>query len=84
MSSSPTSALPDEDGYSFIRQARARENTVAERIPAIALTAFARPDDRDRALAAGYQVHMSKPFESKRLIAEVLKLVAARVKERAG
>ena len=57
--------MPDEDGYSLMRKIRAweRENGRERRIPAIALTAYARAEDRRKALEAGYQVHISKPIE---------------------
>jgi CheY-like chemotaxis protein len=61
-------AIPDEDGYDLIRQVRARGYD-ADTLPAIALTAFARREDRDRALAAGYQAHLSKPVGAGELLA---------------
>jgi CheY-like chemotaxis protein len=53
--------LPHEDGYSLIRQVRALASGSADRVPAMALTAYARPEDRDKALAAGFQMHLAKP-----------------------
>jgi CheY-like chemotaxis protein len=53
--------LPDVDGYELIRRIRSRSDAVA-RIPAVALTAFARHEDRTRAMRAGFQGHISKPF----------------------
>jgi signal transduction histidine kinase len=55
--------LPGEDGYSLIRRLRARGAQRGGDLPAIALTAYAGPDDRERAIAAGYQLHLAKPFE---------------------
>jgi CheY-like chemotaxis protein len=55
--------MPEEDGYSLIRKVRSREASSGERIPAIALTAYARAEDRVRALSAGFQVHVPKPIE---------------------
>jgi len=52
--------MPDVDGYSLIRLVRALPGE-AGRLPAIALTAYARPEDRQRAIDAGYQVHLAKP-----------------------
>jgi CheY-like chemotaxis protein len=66
--------LLDEDGYSFIARVRAREGGSADRVPALALTAYGRPEDRDRALAAGYQVHVGKPFVPGQVIATVARL----------
>ena len=63
--------LPDEDGYSLIRRVRARPRSEGGGIPAIALTAFARPEDRTRALHAGFQVHVAKPVEPAELVAVV-------------
>jgi signal transduction histidine kinase/ActR/RegA family two-component response regulator len=63
--------LPDEDGYSLIRRVRARPRSEGGSIPAIALTAFARPEDRRRALHAGFQVHLAKPVEPAELVAMV-------------
>ena len=61
--------LPAEDGYSLI--ARIRELETAQdlsRVPAIALTAFARGEDRQRALAAGFQRHLAKPVDQAELV----------------
>jgi signal transduction histidine kinase/ActR/RegA family two-component response regulator len=55
--------MPDEDGYSLLRKVRGLAEP-ARRIPAIALTAYARPEDRQRALAAGFQLHVPKPVRS--------------------
>jgi PAS domain S-box-containing protein len=56
--------MPDEDGYSLIRKVRARERERHERrLPAIAVTAYASPRDRDQAVAAGYDSHLAKPIE---------------------
>jgi PAS domain S-box-containing protein len=61
--------MPDQDGYEFIRQVRAREATSQTRkVPALALTAYARVQDRMRALIAGYDTHVSKPLESGELV----------------
>ncbi len=59
--------IPGEDGYDLIRQIRAR-GFDAERLPAIALTAYARIEDRERALKAGYQRHLSKPLDVGQLV----------------
>jgi PAS domain S-box-containing protein len=55
--------MPGEDGYSLIRQVREREASTGEHVPAIALSAYARGEDRLRALIAGYQLHVSKPVD---------------------
>jgi PAS domain S-box-containing protein len=56
--------MPDEDGYSLIRRLRAAEREGLERrLPAIAVTAYASATDRDQAIAAGYDAHVTKPIE---------------------
>jgi signal transduction histidine kinase/ActR/RegA family two-component response regulator len=66
--------MPLKDGYQFIREVRQLGAGDGGRIPAIALTAFARSEDRTRSLLAGYQVHLSKPIESPELVAAVASL----------
>ncbi len=61
--------MPDTDGYEFLRLVRAMGNNRSGKIPAIALTAFARSEDRTRAMMSGYQVHLSKPVSAAELIA---------------
>lgn len=56
--------MPGKDGYEFIRELRSREAAEGGQIPAIALTAFARSEDRTLAIVAGYQIHVTKPIES--------------------
>jgi CheY-like chemotaxis protein len=63
--------MPDEDGYSLMRKVRALEPEEGGKIPAVALTAYAREEDRMRALLAGFQVHVSKPVNPTELIAVV-------------
>jgi CheY-like chemotaxis protein len=66
--------MPETDGYSFIRSVRALPADAGGRIPAIALTAFARSEDRTRAMIAGYQIHVAKPIEPHELLATVASL----------
>jgi CheY-like chemotaxis protein len=66
--------MPDEDGYSLIRRVRAREPERGGDIPALALTAYARIEDRAAAIAAGYQQHAVKPIEPAELAAAVATL----------
>ena len=66
--------MPDVDGYEFLRRVRALGPARGGKIPAIALTAFARSEDRTRALMAGYSVHVSKPVEPQELMATVASL----------
>jgi PAS domain S-box-containing protein len=73
--------LPEMDGYQLLEQLRRKESVDRASMPAIALTAFARSEDRTRALLAGYQAHLAKPIESTELIATVAsfaELVTAR------
>jgi PAS domain S-box-containing protein len=63
--------MPDEDGYSLIAKIRSLSKEKGGRIPAIALTAYARVEDRVRALRAGFQVHVPKPVEPVELAAVV-------------
>jgi CheY-like chemotaxis protein len=52
-------AMPGEDGYAFLRDLRAADH----RIPVVALTAFGRPEDRDRALRSGFNAFLKKPVD---------------------
>lgn len=70
--------MPDQDGYEFIRRVRALEGEHARRVPAIAVTAFARSEDKRLALAAGYQSHVSKPVDAAELVAVAASLVSQR------
>jgi ATP-binding cassette subfamily B protein len=71
--------LPDDTGYSVLRQVRGFEEErhipLAERMPAIALTGFARPEDRMRALVAGFQMHLAKPALPGELLALIGRLL---------
>lgn len=67
--------MPGEDGYSLIAKVREREtNRNGGRLPAIALTAHARLEDRLRAVAAGFQHHVAKPIEPTELVTVILSL----------
>jgi CheY-like chemotaxis protein len=67
-------AMPEEDGYVLIRKIRARSPEQGGDIPAVALTAYAKIEDRVRILAAGYQMYLSKPADPSELIAVVASL----------
>ncbi|HYE14479.1 MAG TPA: response regulator, partial [Pyrinomonadaceae bacterium] len=67
--------MPDQDGYDLIDRVRALPATRGGRVPAIALTAYARVEDRMHALRAGYQMHMPKPVELAELVAVAASLV---------
>jgi CheY-like chemotaxis protein len=70
--------MPGKDGYEFIREVRALTPEQGGRTTAIALTAFARSEDRARAMLAGYQLHMPKPVEAHELIVTVASLADKR------
>jgi CheY-like chemotaxis protein/anti-sigma regulatory factor (Ser/Thr protein kinase) len=73
--------MPLEDGYELIRKVRARAHPNAQ-IPAVALTAYARFEDRMRALRAGFQMHVAKPVEPAELITIVHSLLQFQGKPR--
>jgi PAS domain S-box-containing protein len=66
--------MPGEDGYALIRQLRALSQEQGGRIPAVALTAYARAEDRTQALLAGFQLHISKPVNQAELAAVIANL----------
>ena len=67
--------MPGADGYELIRMVRELPARRGGKIPAIALTAYARTEDRLRALRAGYQMHISKPVELAELVAVMASLI---------
>jgi CheY-like chemotaxis protein len=67
--------MPGEDGYSMLRRIRQGTDAHARTIPALAVSAYAREEDRIRSLSAGFQMHMAKPFEPAELAAAVSRLV---------
>jgi len=67
--------MPDADGYEFIRRVRTAKSATTRLLPAIAVTAYADPEDRIRATVAGYQAHLSKPVDSALVAASVASLV---------
>jgi len=66
--------MPGEDGYSLIKQVRALSADEGGETPAITLTAFARSEDRRRAMLAGFDIHVAKPVEPGELVAVVARL----------
>jgi signal transduction histidine kinase/ActR/RegA family two-component response regulator len=66
--------MPGEDGYALIRQVRALGAENSGTVPSAALTAYARPEDRVKAVLAGFQMHLAKPVEPAELIATVASL----------
>jgi CheY-like chemotaxis protein len=71
-------AMPDMDGFEFMRQVRRASDPALRQIPAAALTAYARSEDRAKALRSGFALHLSKPIDP----AELLSAVAALSKRR--
>lgn len=68
-------SMPEIDGYMLIHQMRTLTPEQGGQIPAIALTAFARNDDQQKALKAGFQIHLPKPLNPEELIAAITQLV---------
>ncbi|MBD1911851.1 PAS domain-containing protein [Leptolyngbya sp. FACHB-16] len=66
--------MPDEDGYALIRQIRALPPELGGNIPAAAITAYVRGGDRQKALTAGFQMHISKPIDPTHLLQVVAQL----------
>jgi signal transduction histidine kinase/ActR/RegA family two-component response regulator len=66
--------MPNQDGYALIRRIRALESDRGGRTPAVALSAYSRPEDRIRSLMAGFNIHVSKPVEPSELITVVASL----------
>jgi CheY-like chemotaxis protein len=67
--------MPGEDGYALIRKMRASADERLARLPAVALTAFGREEDRLRALEAGFQRHLSKPVFPDELVAVIVSIL---------
>jgi CheY-like chemotaxis protein len=70
--------MPKEDGYSLIRRLRALPPGQGGQVPAVALTAYARTEDRARVLQAGYQAHVIKPVEPAELLTAIAALAGHR------
>jgi CheY-like chemotaxis protein len=68
--------MPGQGGYALIREVRALTPETGGRTPAVALTAFSRPEDRVRILRAGFSLHVPKPVDPEELIAIVATLAA--------
>jgi CheY-like chemotaxis protein len=66
--------MPDKDGYALIHEVRRRERQGARRVAAVALTADAGPDDRERARRAGFDLHIGKPVDPQQLVTALVGL----------
>ncbi|MBO0861075.1 MAG: response regulator [Chloracidobacterium sp.] len=77
-------AMPGEDGYTVLKKVRALEGekSLLDQIPAVALTAYGRSEDRLRTLRAGFQMHVAKPVEPTELAVVIAVLVTRRAIER--
>jgi CheY-like chemotaxis protein len=67
--------MPEMDGFEFIAKIRQSADAEIRDIPAAALTAFARSDDRTKALRSGFEMHLAKPVDPGELVASVATLV---------
>jgi CheY-like chemotaxis protein/nitrogen-specific signal transduction histidine kinase len=76
--------MPEGDGYELIREIRRLAPSEGGSVPAIALTAFSRPEDRAQALGAGYQGHLAKPIQPDALVAAVAELTGRARNEDTG
>jgi signal transduction histidine kinase/ActR/RegA family two-component response regulator len=76
--------MPGEDGYALMRRLRGLPAAKGGRIPAIALTAHARGEDRGRAIASGFQAHLAKPVDPIQLLATIRRLGAPAAVDAAG
>ncbi|WP_437499327.1 ATP-binding protein [Sorangium sp. So ce1099] len=76
--------MPGKDGYQFMREVRSLPPSEGGKVPAIALTAFARSEDRTKAMLAGYQVHLAKPIEPRELAATIRSLAGRTGEARDG
>jgi CheY-like chemotaxis protein len=66
--------MPGEDGVSLLQRARRAMTRQGRRLPALALTAYGRSEDRVRALAAGFNLHLGKPVDPAELVLAVASL----------
>jgi CheY-like chemotaxis protein len=69
--------MPDIDGFELMRRIRRRAASAGGAIPAIALTAFTRQDDRNKAMQAGFNDYLAKPVEPGSLVAQIAQAVGA-------
>jgi CheY-like chemotaxis protein len=76
--------MPDMDGYTLMRNIRTLDDPEKSRVSAVALTAYARLEDRMEAIRAGFQNHLPKPVETSELLAVVHSLASPRSKRSGG
>ena len=70
--------LPDMDGYEMLRQVRLLPQRAVKSVPAIAVTAYANPEDQVRSAVAGYQLHLAKPIDPERVAAAIASVATTR------
>ncbi len=70
-------AMPGEDGYAFVRRVRAASDELLRTLPLVAMTAYARAEDRHRVLEAGFQRHVAKPIEPVELVEALAEIAAS-------
>jgi CheY-like chemotaxis protein len=70
--------MPEHDGYWLVGEVRKRSAELGGRIPAIALTAYARTEDRTAALRAGFDMHLIKPIDPNELLIVIASVVRMR------
>jgi signal transduction histidine kinase len=70
-------SMPEKDGYEFVRELR--QHPLGKKVPVVALTAFARPEDRLRSRQAGYDKHLSKPVDPQELLTLIGELAERRI-----
>jgi signal transduction histidine kinase/CheY-like chemotaxis protein len=70
--------MPNMDGYTLMRQVRARGPEHGGNVPAIAVSGYATPEDRERALAAGFQLHMAKPLKLDEVVRAITTLIGSK------
>jgi signal transduction histidine kinase/DNA-binding response OmpR family regulator len=75
-------AMPGEDGYSFARRVRASSNPGTRGVPLVAMTAYARAEDRRRVLAAGFDRHVAKPIEPDELVEALAAVITGHLEGR--
>jgi len=76
--------MPGQNGLALIRQIRAQTSSNGQSIPAIALTAYGTPEDRERSLESGFQVHLVKPVELTELLTTISSLIQDGVRHEVG
>ncbi len=70
--------MPEQDGYDLIERLRRHGSAKLRQIPAVAVTAFSAPEDRRKAITAGFQEHLSKPVDLAKLVQVVAQLAASK------